>query len=60
MLPELSVTSLLTVAVYRVLAAGLAGIDVSVLTLISVPEGIVVWPLRSRPRSGAQIELQIA
>jgi hypothetical protein len=39
MLPELSFTSWLTLAVKRALAAGLDGIEVSVLTLISVPWG---------------------
>ena len=37
--PEASVTSFATVAEYLVLAAGLAGIAVSVLTLTSVPLG---------------------
>src|SRR5438270_12263002 len=35
--PELSFTSLLTLVVYFAFAGGLAGIAVSVLTLISVP-----------------------
>jgi hypothetical protein len=37
--PELSITSSLTVAVYLEFSAGFAGIEVSVLTLISVPSG---------------------